>query len=165
MELNARQPSWVHTWWTIKNHNNHCGYDMLQWAWQDVSRSALKRTISLASTNPHEMLPAETAAGSVALLEPSCGNDTQLNACQSSWLYMWWSVFNINKVVSVKCCTGHGRVFQGEHWSTQWALHPQIRIRCWLQRQRCCSQAVEMIDNHGTRYMSVQLVAAVYYKP
>ncbi len=142
---------------------------MLQWAWQDVSRSALKRTISLASTNPHEMLPAETAAGSVALLEPSCGNDTQLNACQSSWLYMWWSVFNINKVVSVKCCTGHGRVFQGEHWSTQWALHPQTRIRCWLQRQRldqwhCCSQAVEMIDNHGTQHMSVQLIAAVYYK-
>jgi len=71
--------------------------------------------------------------------------------------------------VSVKCCTGHGRVFQGEHWSTQWALHPQIRIRCWLQRRRldqwhCCSQAVEMIDNHGTQYMSVQLVAAVYHK-
>jgi len=74
--------------------------------------------------------------------------------------------------VIVKCCTGHRRVFQGLHWSEQWALHPQIRMRCCLQRQRLnqwhfplgSSQAVEMIDNYGTQCMSVQLVAAVYYK-
>ncbi len=49
---------------------------MLHWAWQGVSRSALKRAMSLTSTNPHEMLPAETAAGTVALPlweQPSCG--------------------------------------------------------------------------------------------
>ncbi len=37
--------------------------------------------MSLASTNPHEMLPAETAAGPVALPlgeQLSCGNDGQL---------------------------------------------------------------------------------------
>ncbi len=51
---------------------------MLHRAWQGVYRSPLKRAMSLASTNPHEMLPAETVGGSVALLEPSCGNDTQL---------------------------------------------------------------------------------------
>jgi len=28
---------------------------MLHWAWQGVSRSSLKRAMSLASTNPHEM--------------------------------------------------------------------------------------------------------------
>ncbi len=54
---------------------------MLHWAWQGVSRSALKPAMSLASTNPHEMLPTETAAGPVALPlgeQPSCGNDRQL---------------------------------------------------------------------------------------
>ena len=34
---------------------------MLYWAWQGVHRSALKRAMSLASTNPHQMLRAETA--------------------------------------------------------------------------------------------------------
>jgi len=33
--------------------------------------------MSLASTIPHEMLPAETAVGPVALLQPSCGNEKQ----------------------------------------------------------------------------------------
>ncbi len=54
---------------------------MLHWVWQGVSRSASKRAMSLASTNPHAMLPAETAAGPVALPlgeQPSCGNDRQL---------------------------------------------------------------------------------------
>ena len=58
-----------------------CDCEIMHWAWQGVSRSSLKRAMSLASTNPHEMLPAETAAGPVALPlgeQPSCGNDKQL---------------------------------------------------------------------------------------
>ncbi len=85
MELDTCQSSWLQPFIT----NPKCyDCDMLHWAWQGVSSFALKRAMTLASTNPHEMLPAETAAGSVALLEPSCGNNTQLNACQSNWLYM-----------------------------------------------------------------------------
>ncbi len=34
---------------------------MLHWAWQGVSRFALKRAMTLASTNPQQMLRAETA--------------------------------------------------------------------------------------------------------
>ncbi|DBA89515.1 TPA: hypothetical protein ACH3X1_016199, partial [Trebouxia sp. C0004] len=46
-----------------------CDFEILHWAWQGVSRSALKQAMSLASTNPHQMLPAETAVGSVALFQ------------------------------------------------------------------------------------------------
>ena len=42
--------------------------EMLHWAWQSVSTFALMRAMSLASTNPHEMLHAQTAAGPVSLL-------------------------------------------------------------------------------------------------
>ncbi len=40
---------------------NFCDCDILYRAWQGVYRSALKRAMSLASTNPHQMLCAETA--------------------------------------------------------------------------------------------------------
>jgi hypothetical protein len=58
-----------------------CDCEIMHWAWQGVSRSSLKRAMSLASTNPHAMLPAETTPGPVALPlgeQPSCGNDRQL---------------------------------------------------------------------------------------
>ena len=83
-----------------------------------MDRSALKRAMSLASTHPHKMLPAETAAGPVALLQQSCGNDRQ------SWDSMHVSPAgcrrgepfkNIKNVVIMKCCTGHGRVCVGLH--------------------------------------------------
>ncbi len=72
-------------------------------------------------------------------------------------------IFN---VVIVKCCNGHVRVCTCLHWSEQWASHPQIRIRCCVQRQQldhwhCCNQAVEMTENHVTQCMSFQLVADV----
>ncbi len=51
--------------------------EMLHWAWEGVYRSVLHRVMSLASTNPHQMLRAETAVSLVALLQSSCGNDTQ----------------------------------------------------------------------------------------
>lgn len=50
---------------------------MLHWAWQSVSTFALMRAMSLASTNPHEMLHAQTAAGPVSLLQSNYGNDRQ----------------------------------------------------------------------------------------
>ncbi len=50
---------------------------MLYRAWQGVYRSVLKRAMSLASTNPHQMLCVETTARSVVLLQSSCGNDTK----------------------------------------------------------------------------------------
>ena len=71
----------VHVMNRFKRNKYICDCEMLHWAWQGVSRSSLKRAMSLASTNPHEMLPAETAAGPVALPlgeQPSCGNDKQL---------------------------------------------------------------------------------------
>ncbi len=41
----------------------------------------------LASTNPHEMLPAETAARPVALLPPNCGTtDNHGTQCMSDQL-------------------------------------------------------------------------------
>ena len=54
-----------------------CDCDMLLWAWEGVYRSALKRAMSLASTNPHQMVRAETAISPVELLQSSCGSDTQ----------------------------------------------------------------------------------------
>ena len=91
---------------------------MLHWAWQGVSRSSVKRAMSLASTNPHAMLPAETAAKPVALPlgeQPSCGNDRQL------WNSMHVSPAGCSRllqkqnVVIVKCSNGHCRVCTGLH--------------------------------------------------
>ena len=53
--------------------------------------------MSLASTNPHQMMHAETAFSPVALLQSSCGNDTetwdsmQISApgCRYDELYFW----------------------------------------------------------------------------
>ncbi len=52
-------------------------YKLLHWAWEGVYRSVLQRVMSLTSTNPHQMLRAETAVSPVALLQSSCGNDTE----------------------------------------------------------------------------------------
>jgi len=51
--------------------------DMLYRAWQGLYRSALKGATSLASTNPHQIMRAETAVSPVALLQSGCRNDTQ----------------------------------------------------------------------------------------
>ena len=51
--------------------------ELLHWVWEGVCRSVLKRVMSLASTNPPQMLCAETAVSPVALLQLSCGNDTE----------------------------------------------------------------------------------------
>jgi len=75
MGLNACQTSWLQPFIT---KSKCCDCEMFQWALQGVYRSALKRAISLASTNPLQMLPAETAAGPVALLQRSCGDARQL---------------------------------------------------------------------------------------
>ena len=56
---------------------NFSDCDMLYRAWQGLYRSALKGARGLASTNPHQMLRAETAVSLLALLQSSCRNDTQ----------------------------------------------------------------------------------------
>jgi len=75
--------------------------------------------MSLASTNPHQMLRAGTAVSPVALLQSSCGSDTQswdsmqisAPGCRCDELY-----FEKNQnVVIVTCCTGHGRGCTGVH--------------------------------------------------
>ena len=75
-----------------------CDCEMLHWALQGVYRSALNRAMSLASTNPKKMLPAESAAGPVALPlgeQPSCGNDRQygdrMDRNEAGW-QTWWGV-------------------------------------------------------------------------
>ncbi len=52
-------------------------YKLLHGAAEGVYRSVLHRVMSLTSTNPHQMLRAETAVSLLALLQSSCGNDTQ----------------------------------------------------------------------------------------
>jgi len=112
MGLNACQSSWLQPFIT-KSKCYDC--EMLHWAWQGVSSFALKRAMTLASTNPHEMLSAETTAGAVSLLQSNCGNDRQ------SWDSMRVSPAGCSRslqnqnVVIVKGCTGHGRVCTGLH--------------------------------------------------
>ena len=45
---------------------------LLHGAWEGVYRSVLQQVMSLISTNPHQMLCAETAVSPVALLQSSC---------------------------------------------------------------------------------------------
>ncbi len=76
---------------------NRIDRELLHWAWKGVYRSVLQRVMSLASTNPHQMMHAETAFSPVALLQSSCGNDTetwdsmQISApgCRYDELYFW----------------------------------------------------------------------------
>jgi len=46
-----------------KPKNNNC--KLLHWAWEGVFRPVLQRVMSLISTNPHQMLCAETAVSPV----------------------------------------------------------------------------------------------------
>jgi len=151
-----------------KPKNNNC--KLLHWAWEGVFRPVLQRVMSLISTNPHQILCAETAVSPVALLQSSCGNDTetwdsmQISApgCRCDELY-----FGKTKNIYYKLL----------HWAWEEgvyrcvlqrviSLHPQILMRWCVQRQRlaqwhCCGQAVEIIHNHGIQCKSVHLAADV----
>ena len=121
----------------------------------------------LASTNPHQMLRAETALDQWHC----CGQAVKMThnhgtQCKSVHL----------AADGMSCTLENTKKFDCEllHWAWEgvyrsvlqrvMSLHPQIHIRCCVQRQRlaqwhCCGQAVEMIHNHGTQCKSVHLAA------
>ena len=130
---------------------------MLLWAWEGVYRSALKRAMSLASTNPHQMVRAETAISPVELLQSSCGSDTQWcdsmqvsqAGCRCDELYFetkfcdcdmllwsWEGVYRsvLKRAMSLASTNPHRWCVQRQR-SAQW---------------HCCSQAVEVIHNGVT---------------
>ena len=78
MGLNANQCTWLQMGWAVVwKTPKKINCKLLHGAWKGVYRSALQRVMSLMSTNPHQMLPAETAVSPVALLQSSCLNDTE----------------------------------------------------------------------------------------
>jgi hypothetical protein len=94
-----------------------CDCDMLRRAWQGVYRSALKRAMNLASTNPHQMLRADTALDQWHC----CGQDVKMThnhgtQCKSVKLaadVMSCTLEKNQKKLIVKFCIGHGRVCTG----------------------------------------------------
>ena len=69
MQDSAHGCRWDELFW--KKLNTFDG-ELLHWVWEGVYRSVLERVMSLASTNPHQMLCAETT-----LDQWHCGNDTE----------------------------------------------------------------------------------------
>ena len=88
-----------------------------------------------------------------------------LNASQCTWLQMGWAVvWKYPKKVIVNCCIGHGRTFSDVYCSEWWALYPQIRIRCCVQRQRSAQWALlqSSCGNDTETWDSMQISAPGY---
>ena len=94
-----------------------CDCEILGRAWEGVYTSALKRAMSLASTNPHHMLRAEKAldhwhcCGQAVKMTHNHG--TRLKSVHLAAVGMSCTLEKTKKTLIVKFCIGHGRVCKG----------------------------------------------------